>query len=64
MDKRFIDAINADDFVTVRDMLKNRLLMDHDVNGGMFDECWTECESAGSQRVLRANEVILEEMTY
>ena len=39
MDKRFIDAINADDFVTVRDMLKNRLLMDHDVNGGMFDVC-------------------------
>lgn len=47
MDKRFIDAINADDFVTVRDMLKNRLLMDHDVNGGMFDECWTECERTG-----------------
>ena len=47
MDKRFIDAINADDFVTVRDMLKNRLLMDHDVSGGMFDECWTECERTG-----------------
>lgn len=47
MDKRFIDAINADDFVTVRDMLKNRLLMDHDVNGGAFTDCWNECKKAG-----------------
>lgn len=57
MDKRVIDAINADDFVTVRDMLKNRLLMDHDVNGGMFDECWTECESAGIiPKILQAHD--------
>lgn len=47
MDKKFIDAINAKDFISLRDKLKNRLLMDHDVNGGMFNECWAECEKAG-----------------
>lgn len=57
MDKRFIDAINADDFVTVRDMLKNRLLMDHDVNGGAFTDCWNECKKAGIiPKILQAHD--------
>lgn len=47
MDKNFLDSIAQEDFVSLRDMLKNRLLMDHDVNGGMFREYWTECDNAG-----------------
>lgn len=47
MDKNFLDSIVQEDFVSLRDMLKNRLLMDHDVNGGMFREYWTECDNAG-----------------
>lgn len=47
MEKKFIDAINANDYIALRDMLKNRLLLDHDVIGGAFSQCWNECEKAG-----------------
>lgn len=47
MDKVFGDSIAQKDFVSIRDKLKNRLLMDHDVSGGLFYECWFECEKAG-----------------
>lgn len=43
MEKKFIDAINANDYIALRDMLKNRLLLDHDVIGGAFSQCWNEC---------------------
>ena len=57
MDKKLIDAIQTNDFITIRDMLKNRLLMDHDVNGGIFKECWNECEKAGIiQNILQPHD--------
>ena len=31
----------------VRNMLRNCLLVDYDVTGGLFNECWEECKRAG-----------------
>lgn len=46
-DKKFMDAVSARDFTVIRDMLRIRLLSDHDVTGGLFNKCWTECKMAG-----------------
>ncbi len=47
VDKKFKEAVEKENIPAIRDMLKNRLLMDHDVTGGMFSECWTECKRQG-----------------
>ena len=58
MDKKLIDAIQTNDFIAIRDMLRNRLLMNHDVNDGVFKECWNECEKAGIiQNILQPHDV-------
>lgn len=46
-DKKFKEAVASQNLPAVRDMLRIRLLTDHDVTGGMFSECWAECENAG-----------------
>lgn len=57
MEKKFIEAINANDLTTLRDMLKNRLLLDHDVIGGAFRNCWIECENAGiTQNIFQTHD--------
>lgn len=47
VDKKFKEAVEKENIPAIRDMLKNRLLMDHDVTGGMFSECWVECKRQG-----------------
>lgn len=47
VDNEFKKALSSKDFTAVRDMLRNRLFLDHDVTGGMFNEYWAECEKAG-----------------
>lgn len=66
MDKKILDLITRKDIVSLRDMLRNRLLVDHDVNGGMFGECWTECENAGiTQSIFQEHDgrVLSDEIT-
>ena len=42
---------------TARDMLRNRLLVDHGVTGGLFSECWAECERAGiAEKLYQAHD--------
>ena len=47
IDKKFKEAVSQRNLSSLRDMLRNRLLMDHDVTGGMFKECWDECVREG-----------------
>jgi len=46
-DNKFKQAVAIHDYITIRDMLRIRLLSDHDVTGGAFSECWAECVKAG-----------------
>lgn len=56
-DKKFMDAVYTRDFTVIRDMLRIRLLSDHDVTGGLFNKCWTECKNAGiTQDIFQAHD--------
>lgn len=47
IDKELKELIDSRNYTALRDALKNRLLLDHDVSDGLFNELWTECEKAG-----------------
>ena len=51
-DAKFKEIVAQGNLSAVRDMLRNRLLVDHDVTGGLFSECWAECERAGIAKKL------------
>lgn len=52
-DKDFKDAVaqaaagNTEALQSVRDKLRNRLLLDRNVTSGMFNDCYEECKRAG-----------------
>ena len=52
VDAKFKEIVAQGNLSAVRDMLSNRLLVDHDVTGGLFSECWAECERAGIAKKL------------
>ena len=52
VDAKFKEIVAQGNLSAVRDMLRNRLLVDHDVTGGLFSECWAECERAGIAKKL------------
>ena len=47
VDAKFKEIVRQGKLSTACDMLRNRLLVDHGVTGGLFSECWAECERAG-----------------
>ena len=47
INKEFKDAITNENYTDVRNTIKNRLLFNHNVTSGMFNEYWTECKRAG-----------------
>lgn len=52
VDAKFKEIVAQGNLSAVRDMLRNRLLVDHNVTGGLFSECWAECERAGIAKKL------------
>ena len=47
VDAKFKEIVAQGKHSAVRNMLRNCLLVDYDVTGGLFNECWAECERAG-----------------
>ncbi len=47
VDKKFSDAVSKGNITEIRDMLRNRIQIDHDVVGGMFRECFDYCRNEG-----------------
>lgn len=57
VDAKFKKIVAQGNLSAVRDMLRNRLLVDHDVTGGLFSECWAECERAGiAEKLYQAHD--------
>ena len=57
VDAKFKEIVAQGNLSAVRDMLSNRLLVDHDVTGGLFSECWAECERAGiAEKLYQAHD--------
>lgn len=47
VDKKFSDAVSGGNITEIRDMLRNRIQIDHNVTGGMFRECFDYCRKEG-----------------
>lgn len=57
VDAKFKKIVAQGNLSAVRDMLRNCLLVDHDVTGGLFSECWAECERAGiAEKLYQAHD--------
>lgn len=57
VDAKIKEIVEQGNPSAVRNMLRNCLLVDYDVTGGLFNECWAECERAGiAEKLYQAHD--------